>query len=175
MRLAFIHIPVLAMTLFSQALFAADTQEKQLPIEVTADQLLAQDKKGQSVYSGRVEIVQGTTTIKGDKVTLEHPERQFNKAIILGKPATFKRFIEEDQQWVNGHADKITYQADKKTVLLEGNAFVNQEGQNSISGPKIFYDMTEKTLSATGNKKEQKRIKVIFTPEEEQGDKKETP
>lgn len=175
MRLVFIHIPVLTIALFSQTLFAAETTQQQLPIEVTADQLIAQDKKGQSVYSGRVEIVQGTTTIKGDKVTLQHPERQFTEAVILGQPATFKRFVEEDQQWINGHADKITYQADKKTVLLEGNAYVNQEGQNSISGPKIFYDMAEKTLRATGNKQQKKRIKVIFTPEDEQTNQKETP
>ncbi len=150
---------------------SADSQpendESTLPVEVTADKLVSQEQKGESVYTGNVIITQGTTVIKGDKVTLHHPDRKLAKAIVIGQPATFKRFLPEEQKWVNGHADQITYDTEQKTVLLEGDAYVNQEGQNSISGPKIYYDLTKKTLSAYGDRDEKQRVKVIFQPEDE--------
>ncbi|QBZ82997.1 Lipopolysaccharide export system protein LptA [Hydrogenovibrio crunogenus] len=143
-----------------------NTNEESLPIEIKADSLISQDQKGQSIYSGRVIITQGTTVIHGDKVTIFHPNRKVIKAIVIGQPATFKRFLPEEQNWVDGRADTITYHAENRTVLLEGNAFVNQEGKNSISGPEILYNLNDKTLSAKGNKVEKKRITVIFEPEE---------
>lgn len=139
------------------------SSDDNLPIEVTANSLDAQDKKGISIYQGSVVITQGTTTIKGDKVTLHHPQRKISTAIVTGNPATFKRYIQDENGWITGHADKITYSVSQKTLLLEGHAQVVQEGQNSISGPKIFYDLTHKTLTAKGGK--QNRIKMIFTPE----------
>lgn len=152
------------------ALSSAQQDETKLPIEVTADRLVSQDQKGISVYTGNVVITQGTTQIKGDKVTLHHPNRKISQAIILGKPATFKRFIPEEKNWVNGHAKTITYDTQKKTVLLEGDAFVNQENKNSISGPRILYNTLEKTLNAQGDKAQKKRIKVIFESEEDKDD-----
>ncbi|MDX1796138.1 MAG: lipopolysaccharide transport periplasmic protein LptA [Hydrogenovibrio sp.] len=159
---------------FAATPFAASAQtqtqndEEKLPIEVTADTLSAKDKEGISIYTGNVIITQGTTTITGDKVTLHHPNRKVSTAIVVGTPATFRRYIPDEKNWVNGKADKITYTASKRTVLLEGNAQVVQEGKNSISGPEILYNVKEKTLFAKGNKKEQKRIKMIFTPDNEQ-------
>lgn len=164
-------LTALLFSLTATNAIGADTQaandDANKPVEVTADKLVSQEQKGESVYTGHVIITQGTTVIKGDKVTLHHPERKLSKAIVVGEPATFKRFLPEEQNWVKGHADKITYDTEKKTVLLEGDAYVNQEDKNSISGPKIYYDLTEKTLSAYGNREEKQRVKVIFQPEED--------
>jgi lipopolysaccharide export system protein LptA len=159
-------LSILFCAFSAQAENAANTSDENLPVEVTADSLNAKDKEGISVYQGNVVITQGTTTIKGDKVTLHHPQRKISTAIVIGKPATFKRYLEEEKGWVTGHADKITYSTAQKTLLLEGHAQVVQEGKNSITGPKILYDLTRKTLSAKGEKQE--RIKMIFTPDEQE-------
>ncbi|PLA73713.1 lipopolysaccharide transport periplasmic protein LptA [Hydrogenovibrio sp. SC-1] len=143
------------------------TTETELPIEIKADSLLAQDNIGESTYQGNVIITQGLTEIKGETVTILHPERQVNQAIIIGNPATFKKFNEDDQTWVNGQADQITYYTVDKIVILEGDAHINQADKNSISGPKITYNLTDKTLSAKGTKTDKKRITVTFQPESE--------
>lgn len=164
------------LTAWLMPAFSDDTKppklEKSLPVEVTADTLVSQDLKGQSTYSGHVMIVQGSTTLNGDKVVLNHPNRKFSGAVITGKPASFKRYLADQMQWVNGHAKTITYKAEDKTILLEGDAYINQEGQNSISGPKIFYNLENRTLSASGDQKQQKRIKVIFTPSDSTDNRK---
>lgn len=167
---------LLLLTAFNFQAHSAEpktSSSESLPIEIKADSLLSQDQKGQSIYSGQVIITQGTTVIQGDKVTIFHPNRKVVKALVVGKPATFKRFLPEEQHWVNGRADTITYHAENRTVLLEGNAYVNQEGKNSISGPEILYNLNDKTLSAKGDKKEKKRITVIFEPEESSNTQKQ--
>ncbi|MDG4812432.1 lipopolysaccharide transport periplasmic protein LptA [Hydrogenovibrio sp. 3SP14C1] len=160
---------LLLLTTINFQVYSAEPKtdpSESLPIEIKADSLLSQDQKGQSIYTGQVIITQGTTIIQGDKVTIFHPNRKVIKALVVGKQATFKRFLPEEQHWVNGRADIITYHAEKRTVLLEGNAYVNQQGKNSISGPEILYNLNDKTLSAKGDKAEKKRITVIFEPEE---------
>ncbi len=147
-------------------LVQAATPPASLPIEIEANSLISQDSKGQSIYQGNVIITQGTTEIKGDKATIIHPNRAVTKSIIIGSPAKFQRFDNEAKKWVKGHADKITYQTVTKTILLEGNAFVSQEGENSISSPRILYNAKDKTLKAMSNKNKKQRVKVIFSTEE---------
>lgn len=140
-----------------------DKDKTNLPIEITADSLIAQEQKAVSVYSGNVVISQGKLKIQGDNVTIKHPNKVISKAIIIGKPATFVNFIEKDNSWVKGHAEKITYRASKKTILFEKNAVITQDGKNSISGASILYNATKETIKAKGDKEKKERIKVIFS------------
>ncbi|KUJ72861.1 lipopolysaccharide transport periplasmic protein LptA [Thiomicrospira sp. WB1] len=132
------------------------------PITVEADELISQDQTGESVYTGHVTMVQGSTRVSGDQATVFHPERELEKTIVTGQPAHFRRFLPEQQAWMEGHADKITYSARERTVLLEGNAYVKQAEKNSIEGQKIFYDLKAQTVKAYRSETEQ--VQVIFDP-----------
>ncbi|MGC9386502.1 MAG: lipopolysaccharide transport periplasmic protein LptA [Hydrogenovibrio sp.] len=170
---AFLFSALGLQKVFAETPTTAEEQDS-LPIEVTADKLVSREQEGESVYTGHVIITQGPTQIKGDKVTLFHPNRNLTKAIVIGTPATFKRFLPEEQSWVSGHANKITYDMTAKNLLLEQDAYVNQDDKNSISGPKIQYDLTRKTLSASSTQAEDERVKVIFQPDNNE-DTKEVP
>ncbi|BBP43208.1 lipopolysaccharide transport periplasmic protein LptA [Thiosulfativibrio zosterae] len=139
--------------------------DEEQPVEVIANRLDAAEKLGKSIYIGDVVITQGTTKITGDQVSIEHPLSVLESAVATGKPATFKRYSLEQQKWLTGHAEQITYNAKLKTLLFQGDALVEQEGENSIQGPEIFYDLTQKTLRAKGSGEADQRIKVIFTPQ----------
>lgn len=145
----------------------ATNPDDQLPIEITADSLDVKGQTGISIYLGNVIISRGTTQLTGDKVTIYHPNKAFQKAEIIGQLATFKRFLPEEQSWVNGHAEKILYDGEKRTVLLTGQAYVNQEGKNDISAPRIFYNLNTERLTAGSSQQEKQRIKMTFTPENE--------
>jgi len=138
-------------------------EQEELPIEITAESLIIEEKTGSSVYLGNVIITQGKLKIKGDKVTVKHPNQQVSQAIVLGKPASFINFIEKDKTWVKGQANTITYQATNKNILFDGKAKITQAGKNSISGSSILYNSKKETITAKGNKQKQQRIKVIFT------------
>jgi len=156
-------LPVFILLLVNTHLYAQEAPA--LPIEINADSLVSEDKKGRSVYQGSVVITQGATEIKGDKVTVLHPERTVHSAIIIGTPARFKQFNEVEKSWTKGRAKKITYNVKKQTVLFEGDAFIEQEGKSSISSPSILYNSADKTLKASGNEESNQRVKVIFSTE----------
>ncbi|BCN92790.1 lipopolysaccharide export system protein LptA [Thiomicrorhabdus immobilis] len=134
------------------------------PINITADSLKASEKSGKSVYNGNVIVTQGSLTLKGDVIEVSHPNGQLKEVTASGKPASFKRYSQVDQAWLKGHAQKIKYNAAKKTVLLIGNAQVEQPGKHIIKGPELFYDIANQTLQAQSTATEKKRISVTFNP-----------
>lgn len=144
----------------------AQTQalDEEQPVHITANSLDAQEKKGISIYKGNVIVTQGSLTLKGDVITVKHPNSQLQTVKSTGEPASFKRFSQVDQAWLKGKANTIEYDALNKTVLLVGNAQVEQPGQHLIKGPKLFYDMTHQTLKAQSTEQDKGRISVTFKP-----------
>ena len=138
--------------------------DEQQPVNISADSLIASEKTGKSVYKGNVIITQGSLTLKGETVDISHPKNQLTTVIATGNPATFKRYSQVDQAWLKGRAQKIEYNALNKTVLLVGNALVEQPGKHVISGPKLFYNIEQQTLKAQSSDTEKKRISVTLNP-----------
>jgi len=139
--------------------------DEQQPINIQADSLNTSEREGKSIYNGNVIVTQGSLTLKGDKIEVLHPKGSLSKAITTGQPATFKRYNTEEKSWVKGKASTIEYNTQSKTVLLIGNAEVEQPGKHLITGPKLFYDMQKQTLSAESTPQEKKRVSVTFTPD----------
>lgn len=170
--LAVLTISVLA---FSQATLANEQKpasqqaDETQPVQITADSLKANEKAGRSVYKGNVIVTQGSLTLKGDSIDISHPKGELQQVTSLGKPATFKRYSQVDQAWLKGKANKIQYNPIEKTVLLEGNAQVEEPGKHIITGPKLFYDIANQTLQAQSTATEKKRISVTFNPTPENG------
>lgn len=138
--------------------------DEQQPVNISADSLIASEKTGKSVYKGNVIITQGSLTLKGETVDISHPKNQLTTVIATGNPATFKRYSQVDQAWLKGRAQKIEYNALNKTVLLVGDALVEQPGKHVISGPKLFYNIEQQTLKAQSSDTEKKRISVTLNP-----------
>ena len=138
--------------------------DEQQPVNISANSLKANEKEGKSIYSGKVVVTQGSLTLKGDVINISHPNNQLTEVIATGKQASFKRFSQIDQAWLKGKANKIEYHAQNRTVLLIGNAQVEQPGKHIIKGPKLFYDIANQTLQAQSTETEKKRISVTFTP-----------
>lgn len=138
--------------------------DEQQPVNISANQLMASEKDGNSIYQGNVVVTQGSLTLKGDKINVIHPKGVLTEVITFGQPATFKRFNQTEQAWLNGKAQRIEYNTAKKTVLLIGKAEVEQPGKHIIKGPKLFYDMQKQTLQAESTPQEKSRVTVTFTP-----------
>ena len=154
----------LMLPTFSHAA-GATTPDDEQPVNISADSLDIQEQAGVSIYSGNVEVTQGSMTLKGDKITIQHPNRALQSIKVIGKPALFKRLDPETQTWVNGEANTINYNAQKKIAILIGSAKVEQPGKHLITGPELTYDMLNKTLKAQSTPQEKRRISVTLTPE----------
>lgn len=143
---------------------APSVNDDKQPINIQADQLNASEKAGKSVYLGNVEVNQGSLTIKGDKISVQHPQGKLSLAITTGSPASFKRYNTEEKVWVTGKANRIEYDTNAKTVLLIGNALVEQAGKHQIKGQTLFYDLQNQLLTAKGSGQQNSRVTVTFAP-----------
>jgi len=166
LKILFLFLFLSGFTLPTSANNASDSTlpDDEQPVYITADSLDIQDQTGISLYQGNVEITQGSLTLNGDSIQIKHPDRAIQSIKVIGQQAKFKRFDPENQSWVNGQADNIFYNAQEKTILLVGNAKVEQAGKHLITGPKLNYDMQNKTLKAQSTPEEQKRISVTLMP-----------
>lgn len=140
--------------------------ESQLPIEIEADQLQAEDQTGTTIYEGNVIATQGSMTLKGDKMVIIHPERQLERLTTTGQPAYFERYLIEQESWVKGHAQTLIYHAESRRVELIGSAYLEQENQHQIEGDKLVYDLENQTLNAS-SEQESSRIKMTITPQQD--------
>ncbi len=158
----FIFFTLCLFSLFSHA--EPTTPDEEQPIHITADRLEVQEQTGISTYTGNVNIQQGSLELTGDTITIIHPNGQLQTLKAYGAPATFKRFSQVEQSWINGQANLIQYNTEHKTILLSGNAKVMQPGKHTITGSNIFYDVSKQTLMAKGSKDGQNRVSVTFEP-----------
>lgn len=122
------------------------------------------------IYDGAVQMDQGTSHLDGDKVIVyQLPATNTNKiqkVVALGNPAHYSTLPQPNKARLFVEALKITYDPTSKTVLLEGNGKVTQEG-NVFSGPHIWYDMANgvvHSLAAPGKQRTEMVIQPQIAP-----------
>ncbi|MDY0135873.1 MAG: lipopolysaccharide transport periplasmic protein LptA [Thiomicrospira sp.] len=155
----------LSLLALSPAAWTQNNNEAGLPITIEADSLVAQEQQGISLYQGDVVATQGRFSLQGEQLEITHPNQQLERLHMSGKPAQFKRYLEQQQAWVSGHADTIIYHAQSKQIELIGNAYIEQEGTHTISGPTLYYDLNKETLQANGSVEQPGRVSVTITPQ----------
>ncbi len=69
------------------ATWGLDTDRNQ-PIHIEADRATLEEKGNKSIFEGNVELRQGTLQLHGDHMTVLLTNRQVDKIILTGKPAT---------------------------------------------------------------------------------------
>lgn len=155
--------------------YAAKSKTKPQPIDIKAQYLLLDEKKGVSIYKGDVLLTKGTLIIKADKITLYSDGKNITKALIIGSPADV-RHKPENEEKVHSQANKIEYLVAKERLILKGQAFVDQ-GDRHFSGETIEYDTRQRIISASGQQKDavnsknsppKRRVHVIIGPEAEE-------
>lgn len=159
------HFIILFAVIIVTNIANANPEDLKQPVEITADQLISNEKQGSSQYQGAVLITQGTFKLQGDSVFIAHPQNQLETIKALGTPATFKQFNNKSNNWISGHAQEIFYNAKSKTIQLTGQALVKQENKHEIRGESLTYDMVKQTLQGSGS--EQQQIQVILQPNQQ--------
>ncbi len=141
--------------------------EKKLrePLTIEADRAVIDEKKGLSVYSGNVVLIQGPNTFRADILTVYgSKENKIDKILAEGKPIHFRQKGVADQSDISGEALKFQFFATEKRLLLLGEAKLKQ-GNNFFSGDKIEYDTQRQIVTAEASKSSKERVKVTINPD----------
>lgn len=151
----------LFMAMFIMSSAQARQSDFSKPIDVNADRSEFDEKAGVQLLIGNVEIIQGTMLIKADRIAISlDNNNQLSKIEGSGSPILFQQENEAGEQ-VTGQANSIEYDAINGSLVLTGNATLEQPRQR-LQSDRIVFNSTEQKVSAEGG--ESGRVSIRIQP-----------
>ncbi len=161
-------LPALLLLVWGAAAQALPNDQKQ-PIQIEADGVEIDDGRQVSIYTGSVDILQGSMHLQADRVTVYHQKsRQPRRIVAEGRPARFRQLAKKGGKEIKARAMRIEYDANNEEVVLIDKAVLTQ-GKDSFRSDRILYDRHKAVVKAgaavagSGNKKG-KRVRITIDP-----------
>lgn len=162
-----INRPVLLTTLLLSlsASVQALPEDRNQPINVSADRASMNERTGITVYTGDVEIIQGSMEIRGERVELHRAaDGSIDRIISTGKPARFQQQPSVDQPLTKAYGERMEYRVKQQEVTITENARVDQS-KDTFTGERIVYNMARAVVNAFGSDREGgERVKMVIQP-----------
>lgn len=154
---------LLAAALVAPLGVAAKSSDRNQPIDVEAgsSDCSVSNEQLPCLLTQGVTITQGTLEIQATHADLRRRGGEFQRVILNGGPVRMKQQM-DDGGWVDASATQADYTMQDDTVVLTGNAVVNQPGQGKIEGQRIVYNMS--TGRVQGGGEGQGRVRMQFQP-----------
>jgi len=135
---------------------------------VEADTAELNERSGVSTYKGNVVVVQGSLTMKSDRMVLQSKDHKLARMTGTGKPATYRQIDSSTGEPIVGKADQIVYLPGKNQLILTGKASL-LKNDNTFKSERIVYNTVNNYVSA-GSKEGGKRVKIVIQPVEDKKD-----
>jgi len=136
------------------------------PIDITSDNVEANQKQNTVTFKGNVVAKQEDTTLYASSLVIYYdPNTKKLKEII----ATGNVKVVQVDRRATGQ--KVTFQQDENKVVLDGEAVV-REGENVIRGERIIFYVDEERSVVEGGRGGRVTTHISSTPREEKEDKK---
>lgn len=151
------------------AAFAALAQagDSEAPLQVRSDDWEADRARDVAVFRGNVTIEKGSLRIEADEVRLRTRDGEVQEGTIIGTPARFRQ-QPEGKPPVEGEARRIEYDAANGIVILTGEAWVRQEG-DEIRSETVRYHIDDERVTATSSESTEERVRITIQPREQAG------
>lgn len=152
------------------------SSDREQPVNISADRMRADERRGVSHYMGDVFLKQGSLEIRSDELTVHLEDGEVRQIIVIGQPAKLQQ-KPDDREMVYSEARRMEYDTQSGELLLIDDAQVKQ-GANRFSGARIHYD-TRNSIVAANSEKESStspdaaddgRVKAIIEPADKAGD-----
>lgn len=162
---------ILSVSLFPALAFAQATSSNldgmrlsnDQPIQIESDQLQFQEQDKAATFTGNVEVVQGTTTLRAGTMVVRY--RGEGAAVTAGN-ADIERIDVSGTVFLSSGAQQATaergfFNLDQQLFVLEGDRVVLSEGQNVFVGCKLTVKMDtgEARLESCGG-----RVQIQLDP-----------
>ncbi|HCR97654.1 MULTISPECIES: lipopolysaccharide transport periplasmic protein LptA [Halomonas] len=145
---------------------SAAAQTSQAPIEVEADQLDLDQRAGTAVYSGDVNIRQGSMQLRGDRVEIiRNDAGELSRAIATGERAYLRNQLDDQDAPMEGWARRVVYHVAERRVELIDQAELTQAG-DQFTGGRLEYFIDREVVQARSdvNGSEPQRIRMTLQP-----------
>lgn len=167
--------------------------DRSKPLTVNADKVEIDDQSGNSIYCGKVIVIQGTLRITGDKLTVTVDEKRKIKTIVAegkpatpkklqkpdwcfypadktrkpivakGEPSTYKQRPDNKKEDVVGEAWHMEFQAVKDLLIMTDKAQITHAG-NKFQSARILYHVKQDLVDAGSASSQDGRVNIIINP-----------
>jgi lipopolysaccharide export system protein LptA len=147
----------------------AEKADRDKPVNIEADRMLADDAKQTVEFEGRVVMTQGTFTLRADRITVRQDKDGFQFGVAVGSPATFREKRDGADEWIEGQAKRIEYDGRAQRVELFDQARVARD-KDEVRGNYISYDQRGEVYRVQGAKDTQaqpardERVRAVIQP-----------
>lgn len=126
-------------------------------------------------FEGKVRIeAEQRGNLRSDSAVVEFRDNHIARATVTGKPAEFEQQRVGSDEMARGHADEIVYDVGEGTVRLTSDAWLSN-GQSSVSGPLLVYNIRAQRVQAEGSSDAQGRVRFTISPHDVSGAKTPPP
>ncbi|GHB31189.1 lipopolysaccharide transport periplasmic protein LptA [Salinicola rhizosphaerae] len=138
------------------------------PIEIAADQLEIDDRQGTAVYTGGVDMQQGSMQLKAARVDIQRGSNGQVSQVTAKGSGGERAYLEQkpapDDELVKGWGDTVIYHAGERRVELVGNAELHQGG-DTFDGAYVEYYLDSRRVQArSGDSSDSQRVRMTLTP-----------
>lgn len=158
-------IVVILLALPAQALEG----DASAPIEVVADRLELDDRAGTAVYTGDVDIRQGSMQLTGARVEIQRNDAgEVTRVTATGERAYIEQQPAPDEPVVRGWGRTIVYHAAERRVELIDQAELHQ-ARDTFDGGYVEYYLDRRTVQARADVEgsERQRVRMTLNPEQQ--------
>jgi len=146
----------------------AERADRSQPIHLEADQVVLDDAKQSSVFSGNVRLSQGTLLIKGDKIFVVEDKDGFKQATAYGNTAEFRQKREGLEEYVEGYGNQIEYDTRTETLNFIENARLKRN-RDEVSGNNITYNIRTEIFKVNSSEAKsgsniRQRVRAVLQP-----------
>jgi lipopolysaccharide export system protein LptA len=166
---------------FSHTTLHAERADRDQPVHFEANQAQYDDFHQQYTLTGAVVLTQGSTLIHSEKAILRLDAEGYSHAEAIGTPsklATLRQKRDGLNEFIEGIAEKITYNGKTEVAVLERQARIkrleNGRLADDIQSNRIIYDARQATYAAeTNNPTGGERVKAILAPRQKRENKQQ--
>jgi lipopolysaccharide export system protein LptA len=137
------------------------------PIQIQSDQLEIKDQEKKAFFTGNVQVVQGTTTMKAGKMTVLYKGE--GASVTSGSADIDKIFLDDTVFLSSGTqqatAEKGEFDMAAQTFVLSGKQVVLSEGANVFKGCRltVMMETGQAKLDSCGG-----RVEIMLDPKSRQ-------
>lgn len=146
----------------------AERADRDKPIHLEADQVLIDDVKQISTFTGNVQMIQGTMLLRGDKLVVVQDKDGFKHGTVYGRTASFRQKRDGLDEYVEGYGERIEYDVNTETVDFYVQARVKRN-LDEVRGEHITYNSKTETFQVNGigqnsEPRPRQRVRAVLQP-----------
>lgn len=135
--------------------------ERQLPVNLRADRIDVDQKKGLSLYRGHVLFNQGTLRLTAARAEVQNRANVIETVTAEGQPVSFRHRPEGLTEFIEGEASRVVYHALTRRVDLYGMVQVRR-GRDLFRSAVLHYDIENQSM--TGESANGRRVYAALVP-----------